>query len=171
MTVKMSLDFNEIYQPTITGGRLGSQLDADGESIANVSYVTSVEDANFEILSRGPEGTYLKLRTADSNGDPLDRVEIESGVDRARVSVGSTSGAAYVDMQNNNVEGLIEVVGSPDADLHISSVRGIALDGPTGFYGATPTARPVITGSTSTDVVESLIAALVALGLVEDGRS
>jgi len=39
-----------------------------------------------------------------------------------------------------------------------------------GFFGAAPVVRPTITGATTQLQVDSLVAALVALGLVIDGR-
>jgi hypothetical protein len=39
-----------------------------------------------------------------------------------------------------------------------------------GFFAQTPTPRPTVTGATTQDQVDSVIAALVALGLVIDGR-
>lgn len=55
--------------------------------------------------------------------------------------------------------------------LSINDVPNVQVDVTgIGFYGAAPVARPAITGATTQLQVDSLVSALVALGLVTDAR-
>ena len=56
-------------------------------------------------------------------------------------------------------------------DLETAMLLGIVGGAPAvGFLGAAPVTRPSITGTTTQQQVDSLVAALEALGLVSDGR-
>jgi len=72
------------------------------------------------------------------------------------LSAGTPGGALFMDTTHITLTG---------ASLGLASAGGLL-----GFYEAAPVVKQTITGVTTQDQVDSIVAALVALGLVIDGR-
>lgn len=118
---RLQMGFNEIYQPTITGGKLGGQLDGNAQSLVNLSYIGSLTTGNLELFASGGSGTYLKLNYLDAGAIERTGISIQTGVTHPTVAFGPDGAGVIVDLENNDLIGLEAVTGSPDGTLAITS--------------------------------------------------
>jgi hypothetical protein len=114
----------------------------------------------------------LDLNLAMVDGDDVWRSTLYLGNYSAQltshgdVNVGSVGGGHY------SISGPYHSFGADFDGSNVEILRlGLEGDTPTiGFLGAARVSRPSITGSTTGEQIDSLVAALVALGLVSDER-
>ena len=118
-----------------------------------------------------PDGT-LDLITDDfvlETSDPTTFVHLNPGAGLAGqgvvVNLIDAAGVSFLELDSGlaRLEHSGAAVQCDDAGV---SLAASAI----GFFSASPVARPTITGATTQQQVDSLVSALVALGLVTDGR-
>lgn len=130
----------------------------------NDSRLTALRSAAFRDVGTAP-GT---VAAADDS-------RLTSLKSAAFRDVGTTSGTVMAGDDSRVASAGAAAAGALPASGGVSTglqtfQAGIAVSGPSGFFGAAPVGKPVITGSrgAETDAAASLRAALVALGLVTD---
>jgi hypothetical protein len=115
VTGTVSFGFNQIHQAKLDGCALNSQLDANSQSITDISFLKSDGTHNLELLAAGGNGTFLKLNYLDASGTEHTGLALATGVNNPSVSVGpDLKGTAHIDLENNQVIGLEGLVTSPD---------------------------------------------------------
>lgn len=118
----------------INGAYLVNQLAGNGQSIANLAFITSVASGNLELLARGGPGTFVKLNYLDGGGTERTGLAVTTGTSSPIISVApEANGAATLDLENNTLTGVETVVPSPDNDGQLD------LDG---LLALTPQAEP-----------------------------
>lgn len=118
----------------INGAYLVNQLAGNGQSIANLAFITSVASGNLELLARGGAGTFVKLNYLDGGGTERTGLAVTTGTSSPIISVApEANGAATLDLENNTLTGVETVVPSPDNDGQLE------LDG---LLALTPQAEP-----------------------------
>lgn len=118
----------------------------------------------FQIVIDHPTEAYCEMRAVGDSS----RV-ILNAVGGGTVDVFSDHPTSGVTLKANGATGTITLrVGESDLQALTVGFDGAAIV--SGFFGATPVTRPIITGATEQEQIDSLVDALVALGLVEDGR-
>jgi hypothetical protein len=118
----------------IAGAYLVNQLAGNGQSLGNLAFITSLADGNLELLARGGAGTFIKLNYLDGGGTERTGLAVSTGSDQPVVSIApEANGAASLDLENNELTGVITVVPSPDNDGQLR------LDG---LLALTPQAEP-----------------------------
>jgi hypothetical protein len=101
----------------IAGAYLVNQLAGNGQSIANLAFITSVASGNLELLARGGAGTFIKLNYLDAGGTERTGLAVTTGTSSPIISVApEANGAATLDLENNSLTGVETVVPSPDND-------------------------------------------------------
>jgi hypothetical protein len=99
----------------IAGAHLVNQLAGNGQSIANLAFITSVASGNLELLARGGAGTFVKLNYLDASGTERTGLAVTTGTSSPIISVApEANGAATLDLENNALTGVETVVPSPD---------------------------------------------------------
>jgi hypothetical protein len=100
----------------IAGAHLVNQLAGNGQSIANLAFITSLASGNLELLARGGAGTFVKLNYLDASGTERTGLAVTTGTSSPIISVApEANGAATLDLENNALTGVETVVPSPDA--------------------------------------------------------
>ena len=100
----------------IAGAHLVNQLAGNGQSIANLAFITSLASGNLELLARGGAGTFVKLNYLDAGGTERTGLAVTTGTSSPIISVApEANGAATLDLENNALTGVETVVPSPDA--------------------------------------------------------
>ncbi len=124
------------FQPDggIAGAYLVNQLAGNGQSIANLAFITSVASGNLELLARGGAGTFVKLNYLDASGTERTGLAVTTGTNSPIISIApEANGAATLDLENNGLTGVETVVPSPDNHGQMN------LDG---LLALTPQAEP-----------------------------
>lgn len=147
---------------------------AAGGSIAPGSYDGQpVKWNGAEYVPLAPGGDALKLDRIESIDSPSSAISIGVGGvtvqgETAQLSDNLTNASVLATNDrfqaafNDGVAPSVTVVGNADGlQLGASAL---------GFFQAAPVARPSITGATVQEQIDSLVSALVALGLVSDDR-
>ncbi len=94
---------------------LVNQLAGNGQSIANLAFITSLASGNLELLARGGAGTFVKLNYLDATGTERTGLAVTTGTSRPIISVApEANGAATLDLENNGLTGVETVIPSPD---------------------------------------------------------
>jgi hypothetical protein len=123
----------------ISGAYLVNQLNGNGQSIADLAFITSLTNGNLELLAQGGAGTFLKLNYLDGTGTERTGLAVSTGTSSPIISIApEANGAATLDLENNDLTGVETVVPSPDNDGQL------VLDGLLAF---TPQAEPATPGS------------------------
>jgi hypothetical protein len=120
----------------INDAYLVDQLAGNGQSIANLAFITSISTGNLELLGQGGAGTYLKLNYLDGDGTERTGVAVATGTDNPIISIApEANGGATLDLENNDLTGVETVVPSPDNHGQLN------LDG---LLALTPQAEPAV---------------------------
>ena len=146
------------FQPDggISGAYLVDQLAGNGQSIDNLAFITSISGGNLELLGRGGAGTFLKLNYLDGDGTIRTGVAVSTGSDDAIVSIApEANGAASLDLENNDLTGVVTVVPSPD------NQDQLRLDG---LLALTPQAEPAVPAAGGVLYVDAADGALKFIG-------
>jgi hypothetical protein len=129
------------FQPDggISGAFLVNQLAGNGQSIAGLAFITSVPGGNLELLARGGAGTFVKLNYLDATGTERTGLAVSTGTGQPIVSIApEANGAGSLDLENNDLTGVVTVLPSPDNHGQLS------LDGLLAF---TPQPEPATPAS------------------------
>jgi hypothetical protein len=124
------------FQPDggISDAYLANQLDGNGQSIGNLSFITSMSEGNLELLARGGAGTFVKLNYLDASGTERTGLAVNTQTDTPIISIApEANGSASLDLQNNTLVGVETVEPSPDNAYQLN------LDG---LLALTPQAEP-----------------------------
>jgi hypothetical protein len=162
----------------IAAGAGGMNLESDaagfnltttgGEFALNVGSGLGV--FNVTTLGAALEAVAVSIRT----GDSLQFLALSAGLAQLAGDVVSLQGTTELDLAcdgSTNVGGSASLNLSSGAAMTLSANTSLAISSTElGFYNAPPVARPSITGVLPQDQIDSIVAALVALGLVTDGR-
>lgn len=108
-----------------------------------------------------------------TGGGALDKVEETTVIAAGADSAAATAQAAATTAQTAaaTAQTAADSVTSDFDDLDNPSV-GVALDGDLGFYGATPSSKPTVTGSRAGNAaLTDLITKLETLGILSDSTS
>jgi hypothetical protein len=120
----------------ISSAYLAGQLAGHGQSIASLSFITSAVAGNLELLGRGGAGTFVKLSYLDGGGTERTGLAVSTATSRPIISIApEASGAATLDLENNDLAGVETVRPSPDAHGQLRLDGRLAL---------TPYARPAV---------------------------
>ena len=113
-----------------------------------------------------------------TGGGPVDKVEVTAGATVAAQSAADTAQSAAVTAQaaaataqsiGSAAEATADQVNNDLTEL-LGAVAGDATT--LGFYGATPSTKPTITGATGANVaLQNLLSALATLGLINDSTT
>jgi hypothetical protein len=140
----------------INGAYLVDQLAGNGQSIDNLTFITSVSDGNLELLARGGAGTFVKLNYVDGGGTERTGMAVETGTNSPVISVApEANGGATFDLENNALTGVETVVPSPDNHGQMN------LDG---LLALTPQAEPAAPATGGVLYVDSADGALKFVG-------
>lgn len=156
---------------TSAGGQVDSVVAGDNISVDNTDPVNPVISATMHITGFSP-------------AVPVDIPAAEAiNFDTANFTLISSAGEAYVRLSNFVTQnqwliqatppnsGTVSRIFVPSGDLISWTDDG--ADARLSFFGSSPTVKPTVTGSIApaSDIANSLVDALVALGLVIDGRT
>jgi len=140
----------------INDAYLVDQLAGNGQSIANLPFITSVSGGNLELLGKGGAGTFVKLNYVDGGGTERTGVAVATGTDSPIISIApEAGGSATLDLENNDLTGVETVVPSPDNHGQMN------LDG---LLALTPQAEPAIPATGGVLYVDSADGALKFMG-------
>jgi hypothetical protein len=118
----------------ISGGYLAGQLAGQGQSVADLAFITSAAAGNLELLGRGGAGTFVKLNYLDGGGTEHTGLAVSTATDHPVISIApEAGGGATLDLENNDLAGVQTVVPSPAGHAQLR------LDG---LLALTPQARP-----------------------------
>jgi hypothetical protein len=146
------------FQPDggISQAHLVDQLAGNGQSIDGLAFITSAPAGNLELLGRGGAGTFVKLNYLDGSGTERTGLAVQTATDSPIISIApEANGAASLDLENNDLTGVITVVPSPDSNAQLS------LDGLLAF---TPQAQPAVPSSGGVLYVDAADGALKFIG-------
>ena len=174
----------------------GIQIDAAGRMYLDADFggVGSTPDIVFRRAST--EGMRLAANGAGiGRSDPLEKLHVKDGTN-TQILVEATSGYAGIILQNTssgvaagsvnglqltystaaflwNYESTDLVLATNNAEaLRLVSGGGVKMTGNLGFYGATPAAKPTITGSRAGNAaLADLLNELATLGLITDSST
>jgi hypothetical protein len=131
---------------------LASQLAGNGQSIDNLSFITSLTGGNLELLARGGAGTFVKLNYLDASGTERTGIAVTTGTDTPIVSIAAeANGAASLDLENNDLTGVETVIPSPDSDGQMN------LDGLLAFTPQSEPATPASGGVLYVDAADGAL--------------
>jgi hypothetical protein len=120
----------------INDAYLVDQLAGNGQSIADLAFITSISGGNLELLGQGGAGTFVKLNYLDGGGTERTGLAVATGTDNPIISIApEANGGATLDLENNALTGVETVVPSPDNDGQLN------LDG---LLALTPQAEPAV---------------------------
>jgi hypothetical protein len=140
----------------VNNAYLVDQLAGNGQSIANLAFITSISSGNLELLGQGGAGTYVKLNYLDGSGTERTGVAVATGTDNPIISIApEANGGATLDLENNDLTGVETVVPSPDNHGQLN------LDG---LLALTPQAEPAVPASGGVLYVDSADGALKFIG-------
>lgn len=140
----------------INGGYLVDQLAGNGQSIDNLTFITSVSGGNLELLARGGAGTFVKLNYLDGGGTERTGMAVETGTNSPVISIApEANGGATLDLENNALTGVETVVPSPD------NYGQMNLDG---LLALTPQDEPAVPATGGVLYVDSADGALKFMG-------
>jgi hypothetical protein len=140
----------------INNAYLADQLDGNGQSIANLAFITSISGGNLELLGQGGAGTYVKLNYLDGSGTERTGLAVTTGRDNPIISIApEANGSATLDLENNDLTGVETVVPSPDNHGQLN------LDG---LLALTPQAEPAAPAAGGVLYVDSADGALKFIG-------
>jgi hypothetical protein len=140
----------------INDAYLVDQLAGNGQSIANLAFITSIASGNLELLGQGGAGTYVKLNYLDGSGTERTGVAVATGTDNPIISIApEANGGATLDLENNDLTGVETVVPSPDNHGQLN------LDG---LLALTPQAEPAVPATGGVLYVDSADGALKFIG-------
>ena len=140
----------------INNAYLVDQLAGNGQSIANLAFITSISGGNLELLGQGGAGTYVKLNYLDGSGTERTGLAVTTGKDNPIISIApEANGTATLDLENNDLTGVETVV--PSTDNH----GQLNLDG---LLALTPQAEPAVPAAGGVLYVDSAGGALKFLG-------
>ena len=140
----------------INNAYLVDQLAGNGQSIANLAFITSISGGNLELLGQGGAGTYVKLNYLDGSGTERTGVAVATGTDNPIISIApEANGGATLDLENNDLTGVETVVPSPDNHGQLN------LDG---LLALTPQAEPAVPATGGVLYVDSADGALKFIG-------
>ena len=123
----------------ISGAYLVNQLAGNGQSIADLAFITSLTNGNLELLAQGGAGTFVKLNYLDASGTERTGLAVSTGTSHPIISIApEANGAATLDLENNDLTGVETVVPSPDSHGQLT------LDG---LLALTPQAEPATPAS------------------------
>ena len=182
MVVRRSPSGDELdVQELASGSYVGQPLRWDGAEWAPLpdgdALVFAVLLSNAELTIGSPSTLTLQADSTmqlaaadfalDVDATTLLHLNAVAGVALQGVVVNliDASGLFFLEL-DSGVARLQGASAAVQCDASGLSLVGVKL----GFYNAAPVARPVITGATTQQQVDSLVSALVALGLVTDGR-
>lgn len=185
-----------VYAPS-TGPLVFDAIDSRPETDfqingdANLLLVTRT-DASLEATNGNATVTGIIATLRDSTGQSTARLtDIEARLEGASVVVNALAGGSVtvtgdvsVALEATSViasdvteaavmsldAGTAQLAWGPDTTFRADAAGAVMRATAIGFFAASPVAQPTITGVTTQDQVDSLVAALVALGLVVDGR-
>jgi hypothetical protein len=131
----------------INDAYLVNQLNGNSQSIADLAFITSLTDGNLELLAQGGSGTFLKLNYLDASSAERTGIAIMTGSSTPIISIApEANGDASLDLENNDLTGVITVVPSPDNNGQLS------LDG---LLALTPQSTPATPSSGGVLYVDS----------------
>jgi hypothetical protein len=140
----------------INNAYLVDQLAGNGQSIANLAFITSISTGNLELLGQGGAGTYVKLNYLDGGGTERTGLAVSTGTDNPIISIApEANGSATLDLENNDLVGVETVVPSPDSNGQLN------LDG---LLALTPQAEPAVPATGGVLYVDSADGALKFIG-------
>jgi hypothetical protein len=140
----------------VNNAYLVDQLAGNGQSIANLAFITSISGGNLELLGLGGAGTYVKLNYLDGSGTERTGVAVATGTDNPIISIApEANGGATLDLENNDLTGVETVVPSPDNQGQLN------LDG---LLALTPQAEPAVPATGGVLYVDSADGALKFIG-------
>jgi hypothetical protein len=140
----------------VNNAYLVDQLAGNGQSIANLAFITSISGGNLELLGLGGAGTYVKLNYLDGSGTERTGVAVATGIDNPIISIApEANGGATLDLENNDLTGVETVVPSPD------NYGQLNLDG---LLALTPQAEPAVPAAGGVLYVDSADGALKFIG-------
>jgi len=140
----------------INDAYLVDQLAGNGQSIADLAFITSISNGNLELLGQGGVGTFVKLNYLDGGGTERTGLAVATGLDNPIISIAPESnGGATLDLENNTLTGVETVVPSPDNDGQLN------LDG---LLALTPQAEPAVPATGGVLYVDTADGALKFLG-------
>ena len=140
----------------INNAYLVDQLAGNGQSIANLAFITSISGGNLELLGQGGAGTYVKLNYLDGSGTERTGLAVTTGKDNPIISIApEANGTATLDLENNDLTGVETVVPSPDNHGQLN------LDG---LLALTPQAEPAVPATGGVLYVDSADGALKFIG-------
>ncbi|HEX2746090.1 MAG TPA: hypothetical protein VHN16_17055 [Streptosporangiaceae bacterium] len=120
----------------INNAYLVDQLAANGQSIADLAFITSISGGNLELLGQGGAGTFVKLNYLDGSGTERTGLAVSTGTDNPIISIApEANGSATLDLENNDLVGVETVVPTPDNNGQLN------LDG---LLALTPQAEPAV---------------------------
>jgi hypothetical protein len=140
----------------INDAYLVDQLAGNGQSSANLAFITSISGGNLELLGQGGAGTFVKLNYLDGGGTERTGLAVATGLDNPIISIApEANGAATLDLENNTLTGVETVVPSPD------NLGQLNLDG---LLALTPQAGPAVPATGGVLYVDSADGALKFMG-------
>jgi hypothetical protein len=118
------------FQPDggIRDAFLVNQLNGNGQSIADLAFITSLGHGNLELLARGGPGTFLKLNYLDGTGTERTGLAVDTATSNPVVSIApEANGSGSLDLENNTLAGVETVVPSPDnaGQLHLDGLLAL----------------------------------------------
>jgi hypothetical protein len=136
----------------ISGAYLVNQLAGNGQSIANLAFITSLATGNLELLAAGGAGTFLKLNYLDDSDTERTGIAVTTGTSSPIISIApEANGAASLDLENNQLTGVETVVPSPDSDSQMT------LDGLLAFTPQSEPATPASGGVLYVDTADGAL--------------
>ena len=140
----------------INNAYLVDQLAGNGQSIANLAFITSISGGNLELLGQGGAGTFVKLNYLDGSGTERTGLAVSTGTDNPIISIApEANGSATLDLENNDLVGVETVVPTPDNNGQLN------LDG---LLALTPQAEPAVPAVGGVLYVDSADGALKFIG-------
>ena len=128
----------------------------NGQSIDSLTFITSVTDGNLELLGRGGAGTFVKLNYLDGGGTVRTGLAVTTGTSNPIISIApEANGAATLDLENNDLTGVVTVVPSPDNNDQLN------LDG---LLALTPQTQPAVPATGGVLYVDTADGALKFIG-------
>jgi hypothetical protein len=112
----------------ISSSYLASQLAGHGQSIDSLAFITSAVGGNLELLARGGAGTFLKLSYLDGSATERTGLAVSTATSQPIISIAAeASGGATLDLENNDLAGVVTVVPSPDSQAQLKLQGLLAL--------------------------------------------
>jgi hypothetical protein len=140
----------------INNAYLVDQLAANGQSIADLAFITSIQGGNLELLGQGGAGTFVKLNYLDGSGTERTGLAVSTGTDSPIISIApEANGSATLDLENNDLVGVETVVPTPDNNGQLN------LDG---LLALTPQSEPAVPATGGVLYVDSADGALKFIG-------